>query len=363
MVKRAVKIGLFLFLISFSFLKADVIEVFESPTCPHCRKLKREFFPEICSKYNVSVIYYDLGEPENFKIYAEKLKKLGLPVEIPSALSVVFYKGNVLAGEDEIHEKLPELLEGKEKSISKRLKAVNPAVIIGAGLVDGINPCAFAVIVFFISFLLAAGRRRREVFLTGIFYIPGVFLTYFLLGLSLKEMIGVMRKILWLKYVFLVSAGILCFLFSYFSFYDWKKLKSRDLDITLKLPEKLKKKINHTISKFVMKKYAFVSAFFLGSVVSINESVCTGQVYIPVILLLSDLPMKKGIFYLGIYNFFFILPLILVFILAFAGYGSKVFIKMEQKSLPLSKFILAVVFLILGILLFHYSFIEIRQGR
>ena len=39
--------------------------------------------------------------------------------------------------------------------------------IIGAGLADGINPCAFAVIIFFISFLAVYKYNRKEIILVG----------------------------------------------------------------------------------------------------------------------------------------------------------------------------------------------------
>ena len=36
-----------------------------------------------------------------------------------------------------------------------------PLAVLGAGLIDGLNPCAFATLVFFISYLAFTGRFHR----------------------------------------------------------------------------------------------------------------------------------------------------------------------------------------------------------
>lgn len=53
-----------------------------------------------------------------------------------------------------------------------------------AGLLDGINPCAFATILLFISYMTLVGRKKKEMLITGSAFTSTVFVTYLLLGLG-----------------------------------------------------------------------------------------------------------------------------------------------------------------------------------
>ena len=69
-----------------------------------------------------------------------------------------------------------------------------PAVI-GAGLIDSLNPCAFALLLVFVSTMLSMLQRqsdaagvahaRRWLLSRGGIYILGIFLTYLALGFGL----------------------------------------------------------------------------------------------------------------------------------------------------------------------------------
>jgi hypothetical protein len=61
-----------------------------------------------------------------------------------------------------------------------------PLVITG-GFIDGIHPCGFAVLLFFIAFLFTLKRTRRAIMGMGALYILGVFLAYFLIGLGILK--------------------------------------------------------------------------------------------------------------------------------------------------------------------------------
>ncbi|MGF1655598.1 MAG: hypothetical protein ACFCU3_01325 [Verrucomicrobiales bacterium] len=55
-------------------------------------------------------------------------------------------------------------------------------LVVAAGLLDGLNPCAFATIIFLLSYLQVARKSGREILQIGVAYILGVFCTYFALG-------------------------------------------------------------------------------------------------------------------------------------------------------------------------------------
>ena len=69
-------------------------------------------------------------------------------------------------------------------------------VVIGAGVVDGLNPCAFALLVLFATFTLtmvntviadgsSVSAARQRLLGAGSWYVGAVWITYFLIGLGL----------------------------------------------------------------------------------------------------------------------------------------------------------------------------------
>ena len=66
-------------------------------------------------------------------------------------------------------------LSFSQKAFLEKFREISPLTLISAGLIDGINPCAFAVIVFFVSFLAVYGYKKQEIVCIGIFYILAVF--------------------------------------------------------------------------------------------------------------------------------------------------------------------------------------------
>lgn len=54
-----------------------------------------------------------------------------------------------------------------ESEIVKRFSAFGTLAAAGAGLLDGINSCAFATIIFFISYMSLVGRERKEMLIAG----------------------------------------------------------------------------------------------------------------------------------------------------------------------------------------------------
>ncbi len=96
-----------------------------------------------------------------------------------------------------------------------------------------------------------------------------------------------------------------------------------------------------------------LSALVTGFLVSILEAVCTGQLYLPTIaFVLKSTPLKlQALLYLVIYNLMFILPLLIIFLLALFGVTSGQFANFLKKNLAGVKIIMVLVFFSLGIFL------------
>lgn len=233
--------------------------------------------------------------------------------------------------------------------------------IIGAGLADGINPCAFAVIVFFVSFLAAYKYNRKEVLIVGAAYCFSVFLAYILLGLGLFKFLyamdGFQYVTLLVQWGTIGLCGVL-FLLSLYDFIIYTRTKKAE-KLLLQLPKSYKEYI-HKVMRFFLKDKSdsvwrlALAAFIVGFVVSAVEAVCTGQVYLPTIVVIlkeADRHFWLAAEYLLLYNLMFIVPLVIVFALTLCGKESAALNGWLKRHLGLTKLILCGVFLGLLLLL------------
>ena len=212
-------------------------------------------------------------------------------------------------------------------SVLSRFRSMGPLAVVGAGLVDGINPCAFATLIFFVSYLSLGGRRGREVLFAGIAFTIGVFLAYLAVGLGLYRVLDSFGEALPTagRWVMMGTAAI-CALLAVLSFRDFLRARRGELkDMALMLPEALRARIHSVIRRGKGSGFTVPVAFGTGLVVSLLELACTGQVYLPTILFVTTVPELRGaaIAYLLLYNVLFVLPLVVVFVLVYYGTTSK----------------------------------------
>ena len=249
--------------------------------------------------------------------------------------------------------------------LTQRLRSFSPFAVVSAGLIDGINPCAFTVIVFFISFLALQGYRKRELIAIGLSFIFSVFLTYLLIGLGLFGFLYRLEAFWHISRIVNVSIGIFSIILGVLCVYDFLKFRqtAKTEGLILQLPAAVKKQIHSIIGLTYRKSRQqgdsasrvsvsrlILSALVTGFLVSILEAVCTGQVYLPTItLILKANGMNlQALAYLTLYNLMFILPLFIIFILALEGVSSEQFAHFLKKHLVLIKLFMAVLFFALG---------------
>jgi len=219
--------------------------------------------------------------------------------------------------------------------------------------VDGLNPCAFATIIFFVSYLTLSGKKGKQILLTGASFTVGVFVAYLIVGLGFYKVLDLVKVYMSVisKIVYVLTA-IFCLVLAFMSIRDYFKTKEGDLnDMALKLPEPLRKRINAAVREGRKSSSYYLSAFVTGLIISILELACTGQIYLPVIISMSTMPELRGraTLFLVLYNLMFIVPLIIVFILAYYGTTSKQFTNFLKKHAAAVKIGMAIIFLILAI--------------
>ena len=192
--------------------------------------------------------------------------------------------------------------------------AVNLPVIIGAALVDSINPCAFGVLLFLLAFLLKSVKKRSVMITNGLIYIVGVFITYLIAGLLLLPVVRALGQFSVWSYriigLIVIIAGLL-----EIKDYFWYG-KGFSLGIAPSNAERIK-----MYTKKVGKNK--MTAFLLGVFVALVELPCTGAVYLAILALMSTSGLTlSNLEFLLIYNFIFVLPLIAI--LLGVAYGMDV---------------------------------------
>jgi cytochrome c biogenesis protein CcdA len=213
-----------------------------------------------------------------------------------------------------------------EESLIERFESFGLLTVLDAGLIDGLNPCAFATLVFFTSYMTFSGRKGRDVLLVGGAFSLGVFLTYLLVGVGLLKVVQSLGFFSALgRWVYLVTA-LLCTILAILTFRDCFTARSGQAsEMTLKLPAGLKRRIHKVIRENAQMR-AFVGiAFVTGFVISLIELACTGQVYLPTIMFVLSVPemAARAFLYLVLYCLAFILPLVVVFLASYLGTTSQ----------------------------------------
>lgn len=355
--------------------KPEVL-VFYSPHCKVCMELESEFFPSLKEKYKDKIIWQDLDTANNTenltKIITLSVRLRNDSGHVPSVL----VGDTLLVGKEEIKAKLVNSIELALKAkqgpfgfakieLLQIFKKISIFTVIVSGLIDGINPCAFAVIVFFVSFLAVYGYRKREIIYVGTSYCAAVFVTYLMIGLGFFNFLYSISNFYSIIKVFYYFIAGFCFVLSLLALYDFFKFKmTKQTDgMILQLPHFFKKRINQIIGEHLRKKQdegvlsLLVSAFVVGFFVSLLEGACTGQVYLPtIVLILKNTNMRALAFsYLIVYNFMFILPLIIIFILSLLGFSSQKFNNFLKNNMSGIKFLMFLLFLLLGLVILWIS--------
>lgn len=201
-------------------------------------------------------------------------------------------------------EALPEALvsQGPLPVGLANLGQLLPAVIV-TGLVDSVNPCAFAVILLLLAFLFTIRESRQRILQLGLVYIGMIFLVYFAIGLGLLRAVRlssdphfIARAGSWI----LIGLGVINLIEYFFPRFP----------IKLHMPMIAGQKTNE-----LLKKATVPATVGVGVLVGLCTFPCSGGVYVSIITLLNaKTTLAWGIGYLALYNVLFVLPLIVILV-------------------------------------------------
>jgi len=366
-----------------------------SPHCKHCLKIKSTVIPVLQQKYKdrIHLVQKDISDTKTLAEFTALCKEYHVDAFVPALYAVVSPDEKYLfIGTDNIENNIFTLLDSisgpapatasppareplkvpsaasAEERLVHTFQGFSLLTILGAGLIDGINPCAFAVIILFISFLSVYGYERRQMVVIGFFYIGAVFITYLCIGMGLFNFLYSLRFFYYVIKAFYTGLIALCFFLGGLSVHDFLlvRRKGRPEQMALQLPAAVKKRIQFLFAQEYRRKTGkhvlrvAVGALTIGIAVSLLEAVCTGQVYVPVIAFILKVPELriKALWYLLLYNGMFILPLVVIFILALIGIGSSKMNNFLKSHLGMMKILSAILFFVLGLFLLLTEFVS-----
>lgn len=350
-------------------LKPIHIAYFYQIGCYACEIVKSDLEFSIRNEYPQLVIhYFNIAEEPALAEWMGK--KAGLPETRRMAAPAVFVAQEGLygwmihfdgllemigryaeTGAEPTWQRWEEEKELVEASIIGRFLSFGVLTVLAAGLIDGLNPCAFATLIFFISYLAFMGRRGVEVLLVGGAFTLGVFLTNLSVGLGLARLLEALPFLsIASRWVYGITAAA-CLILAFASLHDWLKARRGSPEkMRLRLPDRLRKWINKMIRRGSFTRAFVPAALFTGIVIAFIELACTGQVYLPTILFVLGQPDLKShaTFFLVLYNLMFIVPLLIVFVAAYFGTTSQQLVGFINRHTAGVKLATAGLFLLLA---------------
>jgi cytochrome c biogenesis protein CcdA len=288
--------------------------------CSHCENVKESGILEEIDKIdNVNVfqleVYNNQENRDKYLNFADELEistnQRGVPF-----LVIECQKGySYFIGDSPIIDNLKEAITtcNPMKEISTEVssdksnsKSLTLGAIIIAALIDSINPCAFGVLIFLLATMLSMASSKRAL-RYGLVYVFIIFLVYFAAGLGIMKIVtefsGIMNYII-------VIAGILVFVGGLVEIKDFFWYGK---GVSLRIPVSMK-----PILEKITQKGTLWAVILLGIIVALVELPCTGGIYLA-ILSLMHINKTFGVPYLLLYNLIFILPLLVMVLVAYYG--------------------------------------------
>ncbi len=327
-----------------------------SPSCRDCREFLEEEIPRLEEKLGLTIGMRALNvfDEGNMKQLRARLEAEGVETD---ALPVLDTGSVILAGEDMISRSLEGVLTGEITGTPGNNGAGENLplgiLVAGAGLLDGINPCAFSTLIFLLAYLGLRRGDRREILQVGIIFSLAVFLTYTAVGagafLVLRQSLRFAPISSFLRW----GGGSVLVVLGALSLRDGLLArKGETAAMALQLPDRVKKAVHRSVRQGVRSAVPLLGAAAMGFLVTLYELGCTGQIYLPTLYLMIRRGEGRGLLLLLLYNGAFILPLIGVFLLAYRGLTSERLGNFFKEKLALVKLMTALFFWIAAAFIF-----------
>ncbi|MEK7547801.1 MAG: DUF1573 domain-containing protein [Patescibacteria group bacterium] len=374
--------------------KDKSVVVFFNEACKDCGELVMEKYPVFFKEYGFSVENKDyINEKENRKILNEYNEKWEVPFDLQSHIEAfvddkLLIGGHVPEGvmryllehpdeyerilvyQDDMHgsaenykvwdfkgevksypidEPITTYLDWHKTSGGDSILSAPSgfwgffALITSSAFLDGINPCAIAVLLFFIAFLFSIKSTKRSIWKVSLVYIFAIYLAYFLIGIGIAQAIvisGAPHLMAFIGSYLVIGLGIIQLLGIVFP----------------RFPIRLRIPLN---TKAVLEKWLYKAtvpaAFIGGFIVGLCTFPCSGGIYVAVIgLLATSQTYLQGLWWMIWYNFVFISPLLIILALAGNEKATEKLQNWERKESKMAKIIIGLTMIALGVIILKF---------
>ena len=287
--------------------------------CSHCVK-EKAFLEELVKKYpQLEIEDYEIyTHPEGLAKFKEICQNYGVE---PSGVPMFFLGEDYIVGFgsdtgrqiEELVEKTLAVEDGGKVAGEKAEKELAPGEgftlgkIFSLAAADAVNPCALAVLLVMLATILAYNPgKKKDILLAGLAFTFSVFVMYFLYGIAIIKFFQLVQALANIRLFLYKVLGLAAVILGFFNI----KESMKDNSSCRVVP-----KIGRLLSKITNPRGAFV----IGALVTIFLLPCTIGPYIITGGLLSSLQIVKTLPWLAFYNFIFVLPMIGVTLVCYAG--------------------------------------------
>lgn len=367
----------------------DTVIYFYSPTCLVCSNLEEEGYIDLIEAQGILIHKIDISGEIDFTIPsnviydtderdpsgADLLESFGNFYSIPVSdrTTPLMIVGDTFYSESEIKEAITSgefFEEAKDDFLTVDVEAgqayeskktfIGFLGVLGAGLLDGFNPCAIALLLMFIS-LVGFTEDKKLLLIVSITYILTMFITYFLIGVgalsALQSIVtgsGLDQVMSWIVFVIV----LLFFILNVYDFFvtrnqEYGKVKSQ-------LPKWIQRMNKRILKTFTVslneqgEKGKIVPVILLtaalGIIMTFTEFICSGVIYYGVIDGIKYFKEFYAYFLIFMFNVMFVTPMIVIAFLAVKSKSIMSISNWIREHMSIIKLLNSIVFLILLIL-------------
>jgi cytochrome c biogenesis protein CcdA/thiol-disulfide isomerase/thioredoxin len=186
--------------------------------------------------------------------------------------------------------------------------------VLGLALADSVNPCAISVLLLMLVAITTYNPKdRKQILLSAGAFILAVIVMYMIYGFLIIKAFQFLQSITFIKNYLYKGLGVMALILGILEIKDFIKYKPGT--VGTEMPMFLRPKVQNIISKITSP----LGAFTLGLFVTLFLLPCTIGPYVILGGMLSTLDYLKASPYLLIYNFIFIIPMIVIAFIVFFG--------------------------------------------
>ena len=330
-----------------------------APGCPHCEALSG-YIANLSATYDIRTTY--INAIANQTLFSQYLSHYNVSQSDYGVVPVLFVDNTYCVGDTACISFLSKNIASFASSGtppvtpgSGSLGSLSILAITGLALVDSINPCAFAVLIFLLSTLFMRDpNRRRPILLGGFAFAFGIFIFYFVIGMLLLAGIKAALAVAGLSNAYVYGAfGVFAILLGALNLKDY--FHYGGMGFVMEVPRSWRPGMLATIEKSVLGGFASVpGAFVAGVLVTAFLLPCITGPYFVAGSLLKGLPLGAAAIWLVYYNLLFILPMLVITLLVYFSFTSiEKAAAFREKNVRRLHLIAGILLVLVGVIMFY----------